>query len=285
MFYFYIVKFIESLFLLPGLFIVLLLVAAASILWSSKRRDAVNSAPTDNANSRHEPSIRLPKGRFLRVRVYASFVIAVALILYLSSTSFVAYALIRPLEQSYSPPKTLNGDALVMLGAGATFGTPSITSLGNLSGDGANRLLTTALLYKETQLPIILTGLPVRDGTSPSLIAKANLVRLGVPSNRVFIDNHSLDTRQNAIHTKAILKHLGLSHPILITSAYHMRRAVLDFRNAGVQVLPFPCGYYANEDKSISYNSFFPSADALKITETAIHEYVGILAAKMRIAG
>lgn len=126
---FYIIKFLESLVFPPGIFIVLLL--AIGII------------------------------SFQRHHAFASVILVVALLLYAASTSVVAYALIRPLETAYTQPKNPVGDVLVMLGGGATYGTPDVAGVGNLTGDGANRLLTTAMLYEKTELPIVLTSGPM----------------------------------------------------------------------------------------------------------------------------
>jgi uncharacterized SAM-binding protein YcdF (DUF218 family) len=250
---FYIIKFLESLVFPPGIFIVLLL--AIGII------------------------------SFQRHHTFASAILIVALLLYVASTSVVAYALIRPLETAYTPPKHPVGDVLVMLGGGATYGTPDVAGLGNLTGDGANRLLTTAMLYQKTKLPIVLTSGPMHGATSQSLIAKGQLVALGVPADAIITENNSLNTLQNAQFTKPILAKEGFTHPILITSAYHMRRAVLDFKHAGVQVTPYPCGYYTNSGEPASYNRLFPSVASLSITELSLHEYLGILAAHLGLQG
>lgn len=250
---FYVIKFLESLVFPPGIFIVVLL--AIGIV------------------------------SFQRHHVLASVILVVTLLLYAASTSVVAYALIRPLEEAYTPPKHPVGDVLVMLGGGATYGTPDVAGTGNLTGDGANRLLTTAMLYEKTKLPILLTSGPMHGATSQSLIARQQLIALGVPAGAIITESNSLNTQQNAQFSRPILAKRGLTHPILITSAYHMRRAVLDFKRVGVAVTPYPCGYYANSQEPASYNVLFPSAASLATTELSLHEYLGILAARLGVSG
>lgn len=189
-----------------------------------------------------------------------------------------------PLEHAYTLPVNPKGDVIVMLGGGATYGTPGANGGGNLTGDGANRLLTTATLYRKTKLPILLSSGPMTDGTSQSLIAKRQLIGLGVPANAIITENYSLNTEQNAAFSKPILQRFGYHHPILVTSAYHMERAVLDFQRVGITVIPYPCGYYVNR-AWWTYGTLFPSAAAFAQAQTALHEYLGILAVRLHVSG
>jgi hypothetical protein len=68
--------------------------------------------------------------------------------LYIFSTQITGDLLIHYLEMKYQPPQIMKGDVIVMLGAGATSDTSDVDGRGEPSGFGANRLLTTARLYK-----------------------------------------------------------------------------------------------------------------------------------------
>lgn len=250
---FYVIKFLESLVFPPGIFVVLVLLLGV-LTWHHHR-------------------------------LLAATICLVVVLLYASSTSVVAYSLVRPLEEAYVPPTNPQGDVIVMLGGGATYGTPDVAGTGNLTGDGANRLLTTAMLYNKTHVPILLTSGPMHGQTSQSIIAKQQLMALGVPESAIITEDNSLNTLQNAEMSKPILTKKGFTHPILVTSAYHMRRAVLDFERAGITVTPYPCGYYADAAQASNYDSFFPSSASLSITTTALHEYLGIWAAKLGLRG
>lgn len=247
---FFLIKIVESLILPPGIFILIILLLGIYLYKKSK--------------------------------VIANLSALAAILLYLCSTSLIANTLMNSLEARYSPPKSLDGDVLIMLGGGQTLGTPDVNGEGNLTGDGANRLLTTAMLYHTTHLPIILSSGPLykMDGalTSQSLIAKRQLVNLGVPAKEIITENNSLNTWQNAENTAKILDSHHFTKPVLITSAYHMPRAVDDFRRLGISVIPFPAGYYADRGIGLSFSSFLPSAGALSATETVLKEYLGMAA-------
>jgi uncharacterized SAM-binding protein YcdF (DUF218 family) len=166
-----------------------------------------------------------------------------------------------------------------MLGAGATSDTNDVDGRGELSGFGANRLLTTARLYKQTKLPIIVSGGAVfKDSGNEAEIAKRQLTLLGIPANKIKLENKSLNTEQNAQFTKKVMELKRLKHPILVTSAFHMERAVLNFTRLGIKVLPYPTDFQTNQNISIYPSKFVP--DDLMNIRLALKEYLGILAVK-----
>lgn len=201
------------------------------------------------------------------------------LLLYLCSTSLVSGALLRPLESSYQPPEQPSGDVIIMLGGGATLDTPNFGSKGHLSGFAANRLLTAAQLHEKLKVPIILSGGRVFATTGREAeIAREILLRLGVPDEQIILEDNSVNTTENAKFTGKILSQYSYSRPILVTSAFHMPRAMGQFAKAGVQPTPFPTDYQVNCTAHIGFSSLWPDAGALENVSLAVKEYVGLLA-------
>ncbi len=199
--------------------------------------------------------------------------------LYAFSTPFVGNLLIRSLESQHSPPSSLTGDVIVVLGGGATLDTPDINGLGHLSGSAANRLLTTARLQKKTRLPVIFSGGQVYSNSgNEAQVAKRILNDLEVPDSKIILEDSSRNTMENAANTSRVMKSLGYDKPILITSAFHMERSVLDFERFNLEVIPYPTDYMANVEPDIHYNLFIPSS--LEETRIALKEYLGIAAVR-----
>ncbi len=73
------------------------------------------------------------------------------------------------------------------------------------------------------------------------------LTALGVPQDRLILEAKSRDTYENAVFLKEELTRAGELGPgkrwLLITSAYHMPRAMGAFRQAGFDVEPWPVDY------------------------------------------
>ena len=62
---------------------------------------------------------------------------------------------------------------------------------------------------------------------------------------------------------------------ILVTSAFHMRRAKLIFEKAGFLVNPFPVDYRVCQDQGITILDFLPSSAGLEQTEIGLREAYG----------
>ncbi|WP_379129518.1 YdcF family protein [Paenibacillus sp. sgz500958] len=247
----YIIKFIYGFLLPPGLF-VLLLVALSLWLWKRQRRTAL-------------------------------MLLGVTALLFLLSTGWIGGVLISRLEQQYPQPDTLKGDIIVVLGGGATLGTPDINGEGNLFGSAANRLLAAARLNRTSDLPVLFSGGTVfPDSGNEADIAKRQLLALGMPEKAIIAENRSLNTEQNARYTSEILRSRGYSSVVLVTSAFHLPRAVLEFRKVGVNVQPYPVDYLTGSTGKLYPSSLSPSAGGLSLTSLALKEYLGILALKLR---
>jgi uncharacterized SAM-binding protein YcdF (DUF218 family) len=218
---------------------------------------------------------------FRNHRKLAKIIGAFTLVFYLCTISLLSDRLIGALEKEYQVPRSVEGDVIVMLGGGATLDTPNVNGLGHLSGFAANRLLTSAQLYQKLHIPIILSGGKVLETTGcEAEISKVILLGLGVPEDKIIIEDKSLNTTENAMYTKVLLEKYGFKQPVLVTSAFHMKRSVLQFEKAQVTVLPYPTDYQSNIINQFELHQLWPSAGALLNTSLALKEYVGILAVK-----
>ena len=218
---------------------------------------------------------------YRRQRGLAKILSMITLLFYLSTTSLVSDMLIGSLEKRHQPPTPVQGDVIVMLGGGATLDTPNVSGLGHLSGFAANRLLTSAQLYHSLHVPILVSGGKVLETTgSEADIAKVILMGLGVPADKIISENQSLNTTDNARFTKKILEERGFLEPILVTSAFHMERSILQFNKFYVVVIPYPADYQTNIEMKFQPHQLWPSASAMLNVSLALKEYVGILAVK-----
>ena len=195
-----------------------------------------------------------------------------AVVLYLASISPVKNMLVSPLEQSYKIPKNLHANAIVVLGAGSY-------NKNTLDGDSLNRLVGGYILYKKLHLPIIFSGGYATSTRSTANIAKKILEQMGVNSKDIFIDNKSFDTNQNAIYTAKICRKQNFRKIILVTSAYHMRRAVMLFKKHNLDVIPYPVDF--KESHSYNFYSYLPTLGNLVISTEALREYLGYLYYKL----
>ena len=214
----------------------------------------------------------------------AAVIAGVTLLFYLLCTGWVAERLLGSLEAAYEPPEMPTGDVIVMLGGGALPDSPDVDGTGSLCSSPANRLLTTVRLYRMLHVPILLSGGQVySDSGAEAKIARRVLVSLGVPERDVLVETRSVNTTQNARYSAEIIEEHGFRRPILVTSAFHMRRAVLNFERAGLAVVPYPTDYMVSHHPVFHYTKLRPQTEALfdnttvlqEILRTLVTEYTG----------
>ena len=154
-------------------------------------------------------------------------------------------------------------------------------------GSGINgafgRILEAARLARQNpSARLILSGGPKIGpiaGRSEADAARELLVELGVANERIEVETDSRDTYENAVYVKRLLQPAAGEHWLLVTSAYHMPRAMGCFRVAGFPVFAFPVDYKYGAASAPRFDLF----DGLSELKYAMHEYVGLIA--YRLAG
>jgi uncharacterized SAM-binding protein YcdF (DUF218 family) len=91
---------------------------------------------------------------------------------------------------------------------------------------------------------------------------------------------HARDTDQEARDIVAVLGH---SPFILVTSAYHMPRAMRLMLRAGANAVPAPTGQIVHAQHGAELLGLIPGSRGLHKTETALHEYLGLAAIGLRL--
>lgn len=236
-------KFITPFILPPGIFIVILIVSGLSFLRKSGKAGCL--------------------------------CIVVGVTIWLLSISPVSDVLMNGLEAGLTIPKDPKGDVIVLLGGGAYGGVKDLTGVGAPSEDTLSRIVTVVRLQKRLHVPVIVSGGAVfhwRKAEAP--VDRRFLMDLGVPGGKIIMDEKSRDTFENAKYVKEICERHHFSKPILVTSAYHMRRSLLIFRMFNMKVTPVPSGF-KTWDRQYGWTDYLPGG--LGTSRTACHEYLGLL--------
>lgn len=223
-----------------------------------------------------------------RLRAARVLVIAAVVLLFAAANQWTAYTLVRSLEDDYRarPMEDIpEADVIVVLGGG--LGLPHPPRRHPHLGSGSDRLLHALRLYRAGKAPrMLLTGgnvFPQPGLESESYYARRLLAMWGVPESTIEIETESRNTLENAGHSRRILEEHGWHDVILVTSATHMRRAVLAFRHAGIEVTPAPTDFLAVDANAPEALNWIPSAGALSGTTHALHEYIGRLWYRVRL--
>lgn len=145
---------------------------------------------------------------------------------------------------------------------------------------GADRILHALLLYRKGYIRKILISGGNRDPNvrPEALQLKSILLLAGVPEADILCEERSINTYENAQFAAEILrKKFAGQRYLLITSAFHMRRAVACFAKAGVDVSPFPTDFYAVRRQNYWLQWIAPSEQALALWGVLIHECLGYI--------
>jgi len=175
--------------------------------------------------------------------------------------------------------KDSNYDAIVVL-SGMTHLSISTENQIEFSG-AADRILKAVELFKQGKADSLIlsggSGALFGDSLSESQLLKNFVIMMGVPSERVHVEANSQNTYQNAVESAKIIKKLGFTKILLVTSAFHMFRAHGCFNKVGIDVDLFPVDYIAQREVQ-DFRDFLPSSGSLNLVSTAIHELTGIVA-------
>ena len=213
-----------------------------------------------------------------RRRLASGFGIAAAALLYLLSTEPVRDLILLPLENRYPPiPEdlTLVNEHIVILGGGIIPGSPDSEGAG-LSPGAYKRTVHGGILALRHGLEVLTTGgivLSEKIENPEAAAAGDLLVDIGLPRNRITTETRSTDTWENALYAR---ERIGAGKIVLVTSAYHMPRAIRCFQANGFCVVPAPTDYRANRH-GYGFLSFLPDASVFEESSLGIHEYLGLL--------
>jgi len=104
---------------------------------------------------------------------------------------------------------------------------------------------------------------------------RTKLKDLRLADSSILIESKSRNTIENAEFSKAVLAKTHLQPPyLLVTSNFHMRRALMIFRNAGYNVDPYPCNFGLEISRS-GIDSIIPDAGIIDGWNTYLKEMVG----------
>lgn len=189
--------------------------------------------------------------------------------------------LIQPLEKRFPlltdaqlPAKI---DGIIVLGGGEDLPRTLSWHQPQIGNGGDRYLAAKKLANHYPNAPIIFTGGSgqiklINQGTEGSL-AKQLLTELGIHAKRLIIESQSHNTYQNFKNLQPLLPKKDGTY-LLITSAFHMPRAVGVARKFHIHVIPYPVDFRSNSAKLRRLD--FDLFDHLKSLEPAWKEWIGL---------
>jgi uncharacterized SAM-binding protein YcdF (DUF218 family) len=218
---------------------------------------------------------------------WAAGAIALALgLLLIGGNPWVTTQLVKSLEWRHLPPTDLpQAQAIVVLGGGIK---PAVSPRPWVDvAEAGDRVLHGAQLYLAGKAPLlILSGGRIdwkEGGPSESGDMAQLAMALGVPRGAIAEDPTSLNTYENAVNVKAILRQRRINRVLLVTSAMHMPRSLLIFRHQGIEAIPAPTDFLVTQQSHQEHTtwqgqllSLVPQAEDLAPLTRALKEYIGI---------
>lgn len=144
----------------------------------------------------------------------------------------------------------------------------------------SDRLLQAIELYQDGVIEKLFitggSGEIFNQKHKESEILKEYLILLGIPPDDIIIEKNSKNTYENAVESAKILKPKESNDTyLLITSAYHMRRAVGCFEKQGFELDTYVTDRYSGKRKFTLDQLFVPKAETLNGWTLLIHETSG----------
>jgi uncharacterized SAM-binding protein YcdF (DUF218 family) len=188
--------------------------------------------------------------------------------------------LVRPLEDRF-PQQAVNSgkvDGIIVLGGAIGVAREDIV----LNNAAARMTKAVELARAHPEAKLAFTG-GGANLLSPVLHTEADGARLlflglGLPESRLILEDKSRNTVENAVFTKRLVDPKPGERWLLVTSAWHMPRAMGVFRKAGFQVEAFPVDFLSGGERADYIRPYRKAARGLDIADDAFKEWAGLLA-------
>ncbi len=208
------------------------------------------------------------------------FLIFITLYIFIVGCSPIGKYLLYSLEKNYHNSHHYSGtvDGILILG-GAT--SPLLSREYELIslGESAERLYEAIILMKKNKNAKVIfsggSGIINRPDLGHSQVAKSFYKKIGIEIDQIIFEDQSRNTYENIIYSKKIANPKINENWLLITSASHMKRALLIADKHNWKLIP-----YAVDFKNIKNFKFIPNLKLLKNLNTfqqGSHEWLGLI--------
>lgn len=207
--------------------------------------------------------------------------------LYLAlSLPIASNALVAGLQADYgsiqNPGDAKGARVVVVIGNGAFSYVASAGGVHQLAGRTVYCVLEAVRLYRLIQPRWIVASGGVADPdaqTRPeSEMMRDELVKLGVPADRILLESESRRTAEQIANVAQLLRAQRLPEPVvLVTTPAHMRRVMLMAPSQAIDAVPSVAAEPRYDNGHAGWRRWRPSRDALRGSESAIYEYMALI--------
>ena len=207
-------------------------------------------------------------------------IIATLIFFYISSTPFIINEIFLLWEVPPTAISAVKPHDIGILLTGGTINSTKEPKENIFLGGTSDRIGQTLQLYKLGKIKkIIISGgdVPVLGQTTTQEIDQMAryLIISGVPEEAIYLEDLSTNTHENALNVSKILnRQFNNQSCILITSGFHLKRAIGCFEKAGVHVTPYGANYISSERQWVPI-SFLPTGNAMGNLQLLLRELIG----------
>lgn len=204
-------------------------------------------------------------------------------ILFFGNTGISGYIL-NSFEKAFSKPQINLSEITGLLILGGPLEEKSYHNFSEIALNGQAERLTSAIeLYNiNKDLIILYSGFSnkINPTSSEAERAKIFFKRMGVKEDKIILEKNSKNTLQNIVYSKNIIEEIG-GNWLLVTSAFHMKRAMLLSQELKLKVRPYPVDW---QIKKRSFSLFsYNFRLSFRYWEIILHELMGILYYKVKL--
>ena len=193
----------------------------------------------------------------------------------------VSALLLRPLEDRFPQPAAVKDPSgIIVLGGAIKTAISRARHTIVLSLAGSRLTKATALARRYPRAKLVFAGgsaAILGQKTPESIEARRLFLSLGVPAQQMAFDDRSRTTYENAVDARKLLHPQPGTKWLLVTSAFHMPRAVGVFRAQGFDVIPAPSDYLTR-GTAADFRPYADAAEGLQNTAIGLKEWIGLAA-------
>ncbi len=202
--------------------------------------------------------------------------------LWLWATPFAADRITVALETRYppiTPAAAPTADAILLLG-----GDPrGLQRACEAELVRCSRTAFAAALYAAQRAPLLLASGGRSDGRGQTEAAhmREQLIELGVPDSAIMVESTARNTRENISAAAPLLRSHGVKRILLVTSALHMPRAMANAAALNLDAIAAPSDFDPLPAQSRGLRALLPQQAALRRSQRAIKEFLGLAHQKL----
>jgi uncharacterized SAM-binding protein YcdF (DUF218 family) len=164
--------------------------------------------------------------------------------------------LLVPLENRFLPPAEppVDVDGIVALGGGIDLGVSGRRGMATFGDTGERFISLLELARRYPAARVMFSGGPgwrADTDLSEAQVMRGFLLSHGLDGPRLIFEDQARNTYENALLAKPLAAPEPGERWLLVTSAFHMPRAVGAFRQVGWPVIPYPVDYRTGGELSL----------------------------------